>query len=71
MPYFLFVEDILQCLFIDIAIQLSEIRRQLDILRANLDTVLAVAAARDAALLHQGVQTLRRIELPERMEIER
>ena len=50
------IEDILQGLLVDIAVELCEIRRQLDVLRASFDTVLAVAAARDAALLLQSVQ---------------
>ena len=64
------IEDILQGLLVDIAVELCEIRRQLDVLRASFDTVLAVAATRDAALLHQCVQALRSVELSERMEVE-
>ena len=64
------VEHIAQCLLVDLAVQLCEMLRELDALRADALAVLAVAAARDAALLHQRVETLRRVELSERMEIE-
>ena len=63
----LVVEDILQSLLIHIAVKLCEISRELDVFRASLYAVLAVAAAGDAAFFHQGVQTRRSIELPERM----
>ena len=63
------VEHIAQCLLVDLAVQLCKMLRELDALRADALAVLAVAAARDAALLHQRIETLRRIELSERMEV--
>ena len=65
----LVVEHIAQCLLVDLAVQLCKMLRELDALRADALAVLAVAAARDAALLHQRIEALRRIELSERMEV--
>ena len=64
------VKHIAQCLLVNLAVELGEMLRELDALRAYTLTVLAVAAARDAALFHQRIETLRRIELSERMEVE-
>ena len=64
------IEHIAQCLLVDLTVQLCKMLRELDALRADALTVLAVAAARDAALLHQRIQALRRVELSERMEVE-
>ena len=64
------IEHIAQCLLVDLAIELCKMLRELDALRADTLTVLAVAAARDAALFHQRVETLRSVELSERMEVE-
>ena len=67
---FLVVKDIPQRLLVDVAVELCEVLRELDLLRAGLLTVLAVAAARDAALAHEGFEALRLVELSERMEVE-
>jgi hypothetical protein len=66
----LVVEDILQSLLVYIAVELGEIRRQLDVLRAGLYAVLAVATAGDTAFFHQGIQTLRSVEFSQRMQVE-
>ena len=66
----LVVEDILQSLFVYIAVELCEVSRQLDVLRAGLYAVLAVAAAGDTAFFHQGIQTLRSVEFSQRMQVE-
>ena len=65
----LVVEHIAQCLLVDLAVQLCKMLRELDALRADAFAVLAVAAARDAALLHQRIEALRRVKLSERMEV--
>ena len=64
------VKHIAQCLLVDIAVQLGKMLRELDALRARTLAVLTVATARDAALLHQRIEALRRIELSKRMEVE-
>ena len=64
------IEHIAQRLLVNLAVELGKMLRQLDALRAYALTVLAVAAAGDAALLHQRIETLRRIKLTERMEVE-
>ena len=64
------IEDVSECLFVDIAVELCDIRRELDSLRASLDTVLAVSAARDAAFFHQDVQTLFFVVLTCRIDVE-
>ena len=67
----LLVEYVLQCLFVDIAVQLSEVGGQLDVLRADLNAVLAVAAAGDAAFAHQSIQAFFLVELSEGMQVEK
>ena len=67
----LLVEYVLQCLFVDIAVQLSEVGGQLDVLRADLYAVLAVAAAGDAAFAHQSIQAFFLVELSEGMQVEK
>ena len=63
-------ENIFDGLNVHIAIQLSEIGRQLDVLRADSFTVLAVAAAGDTAILHECIESFRLVELADRMQIE-
>ena len=65
------VEDIFQRLLVDIAVELCEIRRELDLFRAGLDAVLAVAAARNAALFHQCVQAHFLVVGAERIDVEK
>ena len=67
----LMVEDVLQRLLIHIAVKLCEISRELDVLRAGLHAVLAVAAAGDAAFFHQGIEALGGIEFSQRMQVEK
>ena len=67
---FLVVEDIPQRLLVDIAVELCEVLRELDVFRACLLAVLTVAAARDAALAHEGFEARRGVELSERMQVE-
>ena len=66
----LMVEHVAQRLLVDLAVQLSKMLRQLNAFRTDALAVLTVAAARDAALFHQCIETFRCIELSERMQIE-
>ena len=66
----LVVEDVLDCLDIDVPIELGEIGRQLDVLRAGANTVLAVSAACDSAFLHKCFETFRLVILAEGVDVE-
>ena len=66
----LVVEDVLDGLDIDVPIELCEVGRQLDVLRAGADAVLAVSAACDAAFLHQRFETLRLVVFAEGVDVE-
>ena len=68
---FLEVENIFERLLIDVAVELGEVRRELDRLRADFDAVLGISAAGDAAFFHERVETFGRVELSERVEIKK
>ena len=66
----LLIENVLQGLLVHIAVQLSQVSGQLDVLRANLYAVLGVTAAGDAAFAHKCVKTLLLVELSQWMQVE-
>ena len=70
LPNGLLIKNILQSLQIDVPVELRQIFRQLDVLRADSFTVLAVAAAGDTAILHECIESFRLVELADRMQIE-
>ena len=66
----LIIKDVFKRLNIYITIELCEVSGELDGLRADLYAVLRIAATGDAAFLHEGVESLRCIELSKRVKIE-
>lgn len=66
----LVVKNVLDSLDVHVPVELGEVGRQLDVFRAGADAVLAVAAAGDAAFLHQCLQAFRLVVLAKRVDVE-